>query len=745
MPPKITRRNFLKIATLGAGATILTGCADPRRWVTLEPYVRPPEEQLAGVATWYASTCRMCPAGCGIIVRIMNGRALKIEGNPEHPLNQGKLCARGQAGLQLLYNPDRLNAPVAQASRGSRQFRAISWEEGINTLFEKLQAAGPSGGQVAVLGGSSMSGHLFDILERFTTAIGADAPVIYDPLINMNGYAALADVDKALFGKAALPTYDLGNADLVISFGADLLGPGLSQVRYGIEYGKFRSGRRGQRGYLVQLEPHMSLTGAKADQWLPVQPGSEGLAAQALIGLIANQSFGPADRVERAAMVFAGPVDTNQAASATGIDPSELRRLARLFAEAEHPLAIPGGGLSGLADANASLMIIQALNFIAAAAPGGPGGMSLSAEAPQSKRIRQPLPSSFTDVMALMGKMKSGVVKILLVVGSNPAYELPLQAGFAEVLAKVPFVVSFAPIVDETAAQADLILPDRTYLESWGYDVLSPAFDLPVVSSQQPVVTPLFDARSAADVLLTVAKGIPAAAAVLPWTDEVAFLKEAISELPAGALTGPAGGSGVVWERYLQHGGWWPAALAAQAAPEIRPAGETLKLQPLQVAAPQFQGDPGKYPFFLHLYVSSLLSDGRGANLPWLQASPDPLTTGSWQTLVEINPGTAQKIGVVDGEMVKVTSPYGEIEGNIYTYPAMRPDTVAIATGQGHTDYGRFASQHGSNPIQLVGAQPAWSTVRVKVTSTGRKAKLAIFEWKMGVEEGFPNQAFPGE
>jgi anaerobic selenocysteine-containing dehydrogenase len=736
MTPKITRRNFLKIATLGAGATILAGCANPRRWVTLEPYVRPPEEQLAGVATWYASACRMCPAGCGIIVRIMNGRALKIEGNPEHPLNQGKLCARGQAGLQLLYNPDRLNAPVVQASRGSHQFRAIAWEEGINTLFAKLQGAGD---QVAVLGGSSMSGHLYDILERLTAAVGASAPVIYDPLVSMNGYTALKDVDMALFGEAVLPTYDLGNADIVISFGADLLGPGLSQVRYGIEYGKFRSGRLGQRGYLVQLEPHQSLTGAKADLWLPVQPGMEGLVAQAIIDLIASRSFAVPDplRVERAKL-FAGPADLNKTAAATGISPTELLHLAQIFAEAEHPLAIPGGGLSGLPDANASLTAVQALNFIVAMAAGGTGGMSLSPEAQLSKLVVRPQPSSFIDMLALLGKMKAGVVKLLLVVGSNPAYELPLQAGLAEALAKVPYVVSFAPIVDETAAQADLILPDRTYLESWGYDVLSPAFDLPVVSSQQPVVTPRFDARSAADVLLTAAKGIPAAAAVLPWTDEVALLKEVVGGLPAGAVTGE---NGVVWERYLQHGGWWPAAAPA---PQAAPTGEALKPQPLHLVAPQFQGDAGQYPFFLHLYVSSLLSDGRGANLPWLQASPDPLTTGSWQTLVEINPATAQKIGVVDGEVVKVASPYGEIEGYIYTYPAMRPDTVAIATGQGHIDYGRYASQHGSNPLLLVGAQLAWASVRVNVTSTGRKVKLSIFEWKPGVEEGFPNQAFPG-
>ena len=112
MSHKITRRDLLKIGAVGAASAVLAGCEKPRRWVELEPYVRPPEQQLAGVATWYASTCRQCPAGCGIVARIMNGRALKLEGNPEHPLNQGKLCARGQAGLQVLYNPDRLSGPA---------------------------------------------------------------------------------------------------------------------------------------------------------------------------------------------------------------------------------------------------------------------------------------------------------------------------------------------------------------------------------------------------------------------------------------------------------------------------------------------------------------------------------------------------------------------------------------------------------------------------------------------------------
>lgn len=238
MTPEITRRDFLKIGATGAAATVLTGCQSPRRWVALEPYVRPPEEQLAGVATWYASTCRQCPAGCGILVRIMNGRALKIEGNPEHPLNQGKLCARGQAGLQILYNPDRLPGPVQQASRGTRQFQQLPWNQALNVMYDKVQAAGKG---VAVWTGSTTSGHLYDLFRRFTTAIGAPDPVLFDLYTGFHGYSALAKTSHGLFGGDELPAYDMGHADVVFSFGADFLGTWLSAVRCGVAFGRFRS------------------------------------------------------------------------------------------------------------------------------------------------------------------------------------------------------------------------------------------------------------------------------------------------------------------------------------------------------------------------------------------------------------------------------------------------------------------------------------------------------------------------
>jgi anaerobic selenocysteine-containing dehydrogenase len=736
MTHKITRRHFLKLGAAGAATAVMAGCQAPRPWVTLEPYVRPPEEQLAGVATWFASTCRQCPAGCGILVRIMNGRALKIEGNPDHPLNRGKLCARGQAGLQVLYNPDRLSGPVQQAQRGSRQYEALAWEAGINTLYERLSAAG---GKVAVWAGSTVSGHLLDLFQKFNAAVGAPAPLVYDLYTGLTGHRPIADVSQALFGQAALPTYNLSQADLILSFGADFLGTWLSPVRYGIEFGGFRGQPLGKRGYLVHLEPRMTINAAVADHWVPIRPGSEGLVAGALLQIIAEEGLGPPERVAQA-QALAGELDVGSVAAASDVSAEELAHLAHIFAEAERPLAMPGGALAGADHGLEALAAVQALNLIAGTA-GEPGSWVLSPPSP-SEAIVSPDPAPFSNVQALVDQMRAGQIQVLLVHGANPVYDLPDQVGFADALANVPTVVSFAPIVDETAVWADLILPDRTYLEGWGYALASPGFDLPAVGSQQPVVTPVFDSRSTADILLTVARGIPAAAQALPWPHEVAFLKETIGQLGPGA----AGGSGtdVLWARFQQNGGWWPASPPAPAVPSATSA------PAIEVTPPAYQGAEGEYPYYLQLYPSSLVSDGRGTSQPWLQGSPDPMTTISWQTWVELHPDTAEELDVQDGDLVQVTSPHGELEAPVYVYPAIRPDTVAIPFGQGHTDRGRYARDRGSNPIQLVGSQTdasgtslAWTTLRVRVRPTGEKVTLALFENKVGVTEGFLNTEFP--
>ena len=727
MPKTLTRREFLKIA---AGATAATGLAPAIRSIVIEPFVRPPEELLPGQATWYASTCRQCPAGCGIIVRTINGRAKKIEGNPLHPLNRGKLCARGQAGLQVLYNPDRLKNAVRQSGgRSSRQFEPLYWPEALDLLSDKI-AALSSAERIAFLGGL-MPSHVYRLAARLLETLGAAPPVIYDLQSALEGRGAASQLSQAFFGAPDLPVYDISQSDVVLSFGANLLETWMSPVAQSAAYGAMRQGGMGSRGLFVQFEPRLSATAASADEWIPVRPGAEGFVALAIGRIIVEERLGHVGSHRTQAVLYQN-VDVREMATASDVPVETLRRLAGAFADADRAVAIPGGYLAGQRNGFSSMLAVQALNLVVAQV-GREGGVFLSNPGPTAA-LRQNLPvNAFDEVIDLIVRMKAGEIDLLLVHGANPMYELPAAAGFAEAITRVPFVVSFSPFVDETAVWADLILPDHTYLESWGYQVPSPGADRPVVSSQQPVVRPLYDTLAAADVLLGLAArlgGKPAEA--LPWEDEASYLEETVGELHGSSLGAydartPSG----FWALWRQYGGWW-SEKKIRREPELT---EVVQ-KPLPISDPQFEGDPEDYPFHLYPYSSIILSDGRGANLPWLQEAPDPMTTVQWGMWVEINPKTASALGVSDNDIVQVESPHGMLEAPVVIYPGIRPDVVAIPVGQGHQDYGRFAQAvSGSNPLVLVApvTDPstgalAWGATRVRLKPTGRKQILARLE-----------------
>lgn len=728
MGKRIDRRTFLKFAA-GASA-VATGLSPRTRRVLLEPYVRPPEEALPGRATWYASTCRQCPAGCGILVREINGRPRKIEGNPDHPLNRGKLCARGQAGLQALYDPDRLRNAVRQAAApGYRYFEPIAWTEALDQVTSRLRGSG-SGARVAFLGGW-LPDHLYDLSSRFLGALGAGPPLVYDLHSAFEGRSVLAEAAERWFGGRDLPNYDIAHAEVIFSFGANFLETWMSPVAQSVDFGTMRQGQVSGRGHFVQFEPRLSSTGATADEWVPIRPGTEGIVALGIGRVIVEENLGRVGLQRQNADLYRD-VSVEQAAEASGVPAQELRRLARILGSVDRPLAIPGGYLSGLSNGTSAAEAIMALNVILQRL-GRQGGVFLPQPVPAHQTFSNTTtPSSFDQIMELVEAMRRGLVDVLFVHGTNPVYELPPWVDFLRAMQKVPLVVSFSSIVDETAAYADLVLPDHSYLEAWGYQVNQSGADRPIVSSQQPVIRPLYDTRSTADLLLGLASRLGGSVAqALPWGDEVDFLQE-----QAGALLGSSIGvfdaqsPSAFWSTWRQLGGWW-AENPIQREPIItRPLSA-----PLQVAEPMLVGDESQFPLKLLPYESITLTDGRGANQPWLQETPDPMTTASWGTWVELNPETAAGLGVENNDLVRVVSPYGEIQAPVVVFPGIRADTVAVPTGQGHTDGGRFAAGRGANVMTLISAPKnpfttnmPWASTRVRVEPTGKKQSIARLE-----------------
>jgi len=713
MTKKLSRRDFLKLAGAGAATgAVLTGCGPATRHVIREPYTQMPEYTFNGKSTYFATTCRECSAGCGLVVRTFQGRALKTEGNKNHPVNLGKTCARGQATLQGLYNPDRNTDPVQQSTRGSGDFSKMDWDAAIGVVSDALQNTDPAG--IAFLMGLAPD-HLFDLASDLTSAIGAPTPVRYGALGMFEARATLGKAAENLLGQESLPYFDLSNADMTFSFGANFLETWLSPVAFTRHYSQMRRGKAGGRGYLIQFEPRLSQTAANADEWIPLRPGTEGLVAVALGRLVAEK------RGRSTPQAFAD-VDVQAVSDASGVSMETLDQLAQLFSEAERPLAIPGGAALGQSNGLGSAEAVLALNALVNNF-GRQGGVSFAPLSPTADAYHRP--ASVQEMADFVDRMNAGEIRTLFIHGVNPVFELPKALGFEAALKNVPLVISFATFPDETAMQADYIFPDHHGLESWGYQRIATAVSQSTLSGAQPVVVPFYNTRATADVLLAAAS--PAA---LPFQDEVAFIQNKIQPLiEQKAANFNADEINAFAAYFQQFGGWWANADALTA-----PSPNSLD-EAVNVKVPEFEGEG---EFFLLPYVSPVMGEA-GANKPWLQEVPDPTTSVTWNTWVEMNPETAKELGIENDEIVQITSPAGTIEASVYRYPAIRPDTIAIPFGQGHTAYGRYAEGRGVNPADLLGltyneaGDLAFASMKVSVKKVGKIRELARFESKMGV------------
>lgn len=721
MTQEISRRDFIKVAGVSMAATaVLTGCGPASRYVVREPYAQMPEYTYNGQSTFYATTCRECPAGCGLIVRTMQGRALKVEGNPNHPVNRGKTCARGQASLQGLYNPDRIQNPLKQAARGGKEFSDLSWDEAIALVKDSLVSNKPA--EIAFLMGLAPD-HLYDLVTEITGAFNAPAPYRFGAQGMYEGRVTLIEASKRLFASPSLPYFDLANADVTFSFGANFLETYLSPVAYSRGFAQMRGGRPGRRGYLVQFEPRLSQTAAVADEWIPLVPGTDGIVALALGRMVAEERWGALPNA------FLG-VDVTAVAEAAGVSEETLHRLAKIFAQAEHALAIPGGAALGQSNGLEAAQAILAVNSLAGNI-GKPGGVFLTplSIVDQDRSLR---PNSLQEVNELINRMREGKVKVLFIHGTNPVFELPAALGFESALANVPLVISFASFPDETAMLSDFVLPDHTGLEAWGYQRNLIGGDRPAISGAQPVVPPYHNTRATADVLLAAIQAVGGTiAAALPYKDEVDYLNQAL--LPLVKETGYYNAPEIktFMAQFQQYGGWW-AAEAGLEAPSV----QADLSQPLNPALPEFGGEG---EFYLHTFLSPILGDGTGANKPWLQETPDPTTTVMWNSWVEINPLVAEELGLENDDVVRIISAVGTVEAVVYRYPAIRLDTIAIPFGQGHTAYGRYAQERGVNPVHLLSLKIngagdlAFGATRVKIEKTGRKRPISRMESRIGI------------
>ena len=681
---ELQRRDFLKLVGATTVATAIPGCGikQPK---SLIPYVIPEENITPGKSVWYASVCQECPAGCGISVRVREGRAVKVEGNPLHPINKGALCARGQASLQGLYNPDRIQQPLKKKGDGS--WETITWEEAEKFLvdeIQKIQKAGRSGDVVFMTGHTS--GALEELVSQWLAAVGSKNRFRYEPY----AHESLRKAGALTFGLDRVPSYNFADADTIISFGADFLETWISPVRYTKGFAEHRGYSNGKRGTSFFVGPRLSLTATNADEWLSVNPGSEGIVALGMVKVILDAKLEKGISAADAARVssIVSPYSLEAVETASGIDPAKIQKTAAAFAKSSSSLAVAGGTTIEGANGAAAIAAVNLLNYVC-----GNFGKTVKIGTSSISSL-----SSYQEIAGLVDHMNGDRIAALIVTDANPVFNTPDGLEIGAAMKKVPFIVSMSGDMTETSSLANLILPTHTPLESWGDTEVEEG----IHGLMQPSMQPVFGTKMLGDILIETGKklGKPSFRGARTMYE---YVRDRWKDIHR-----QSGGSGdfeTFWIESLARGGYWEPSKHQSSSPTL-----LLSFNDSIFASMKREEIRQGTSFDLIVYPSIAYYDGRGANRPWLQELPDPMTMNVWGAWVEIHPQDAAAAGIATGDAVQISSPYARFIVPAHVSTTVRPGVAALPIGQGHTSYGRYANDVGKNPIDLLDPKPSERT-----------------------------------
>ncbi|MBV8807779.1 MAG: molybdopterin-dependent oxidoreductase, partial [Acidobacteriaceae bacterium] len=695
------RRNFFKIVSAVSAGVATNACGNKSD--TLIPLLVPNHEIVPGYEQWHPAVCTECGAGCGTIARVMEGERIierngqkfreriacvkKLEGNPLDPVSGGRLCARGHAALQSLYNPDRVTGPMRRtAGRGEAKFTSISWDEAVGAVADKLAKDRSSDPSKTLFLTTPQASSRSVTIQHFLESVGAPPAVA----CSLDGFALEKKAAAAVFGWKGIPRYDLANARYALGVGADFLGGWTSPVYYARQFGQFRQGRPGIRGKLVQAESRMSLTAGSADEWLPLRPGSEPQLLIAIARVLLDEKL--ARNVEqlpagaRDSILTANLGDLNHD---TGIDDKRLRRIARELGESEAPLVIAGASIVQTNSLDA-LIAAHYVNLLLGNI-GGPGGVlpphPSAAPGPETANVAEALKRA----------------QVVLLDGANPVYTLPSASGVTGALAHLDMIASFGMFIDDSAAYADVILPTNHPLESEAAIVPAIAVAPVSVNVATPFVQPLYNTRPLEQTLGAIARKM-----------NVTF-----QPVSAASFVQPLLPPDQSWEEVARQGGLWRDQEVTGV--NLKPLAENIEW-----SSPVFAGAPEQFPLHFQPYLSLQYHDGRGANLPWMQELPDPASSAMWDLPIEIDPQTAARLKVATGDWVRVESPHGNLEATVYVHPAALPGVASMAIGEGHAHYGRYASRRGANPLSIIA--PVWDNAAGALAFGATRVRIARLE-----------------
>lgn len=759
---KIDRRSFL---SLGFGATAGVTLSplpwklidDIAIWTQNWPWTPVPER---GEASFINSTCTLCPGGCGITVRKIADRSVKIEGMKSHPVNDGGICLLGLSGLQLLYGYDRrVKGPLKRTGkRGEGKWEKITWEEAVSEVAKRLGELRSKGEShtVSAISGSAR-GTVPQLLERFLTVYGSPnffcMPSIQDSY-DLTVYLTQGTRDSVGF--------DVENADFVLSFGSGILEGWGSPVHMFQANSRWREGK----GKVVQIEPRLSITAAKADKWIPINPGTDTVLALGLAHVIIreslynkefvnNHTFGFDDWTDDQGVTHKGfkkfvleEYGPDHVVKLTGLDKSTIISLARKFAGASKPLAICGRGQGrSIPGSLSEFMAVHALNALTGNINRQGGVWALpevgyvswpeaemdaaAANGMQKNRIDGAGSEKYPYSRFLLNRVPDAInsgkeypIQALFVTDANPLYSLPGSNAVKEAFDKIPFVVSFSSYMDETAKNADLILPNHVYLERYEDVPLPVGLVKPIIGLVRPVIKPRFETKHLGDVILLMAKALGGSVAKsFPWNSYESCLKETMGDKWAGLVE-----KGFWTDPNFKAPGWENAFETPSKKFEFVSANfggsEASDIDKLYGFNPgALEGDAASFPLVLMPYDSMRLAAGFIGDPPFTMKAVEDTVLKNKDILVEVNPETAKSLGISHGRYANLTTPVGTAKVKVHLFDGIMPGLVAIPRGLGHTAYDGYLADKGLNFNEFIGSvedpvsgfNAAWG-IRAKLT-----------------------------
>jgi len=663
---KTPRRSFLKAVGFGVGAVSLAACQKVPVHKSI-PYLIKPEEVTPGVANYYTSSFD----GHAILVKTREGRPIKVEGNPNDLLAKGGLNAEAQASVLDLYDVNRLKTPMLKGGESS-------WADVDGFVKSELAAIKAGGKKIRLVSSTVNSPSTLAVIADFVKQYPAAKHINYDAV----SYTGIIQANQNSFGKAVLPHYRFDKADIIVSFGADFLGSWISQAEFMNQYVSNRNSKSLEAKKMsrhIQFETGMSITGSNADVRIPVKPSEEGAAIINLYNAITGSSL------------------SSQALTNNPSAEKSIKLVAEELKAAKGKALVVAGS-----NDIAIQTLVNAINVAL-----GNYGTTIDLDNPSKKYA-----GNDSEIKELVADMKAGAVDAVFFLDANPAYDYFNTKEFADALSKVRLKVSFSDhgangegvstIGDETSSLCNVIAPNHNYLEQWG--------DANVIDGYytiiQPAIRPVYNTRQAEESLLV-------------WSDNAtkdyySYVKNnwTTSLLAKGNLSGQKG-----WETLLQTGfikvADKPAGSYTLAAKDLNAVAATILSHAATVAA------KGDKEVELHVYQSSVIRDGKKANNPWLQELPDPVSKATWENYAAIAPKFAEKLGIEENQIIKVTIDGYTIALPVLFQPGQAQGTISVAVGYGRTLAGPVGNGAGQNAFPFLSLHNG--TVQVAAPATFEK------------------------